>query len=141
LDELGIIAPARWWQSFPPDLLLQLSQGRKLRADFTYTSQHEDMVDTLVRRLSERVYKVRSIPGPSVERREAGKRPWWFVVTEWLPGTVDKKDRRVGRSFVRYKREWESWYDTDEVVRMPGRLRGRGASGRGESTRPGSSWS
>jgi hypothetical protein len=123
VDEIGIIMPARFWQSFPVDLMFTLSQSRKLGVDLVWTSQDVEQVDAYLRRLTQWVYKVRCVPHSTLVRREAGKRPWFFWVTKWRPGLVDKKDKRIGRDLVRYRRRWELWYDTDELVRPPERLR------------------
>ena len=139
IDEIGIIMPARFWQSFPIALMYRLSQSRKYATDFIWTSQDEEDVDAYLRRKTQWVYKVRAVPSPSPELRERGKRPWFFLVTQWRPGKIDKPDKRIGRGFWRYRREREGWYDTDELVRPPERLSVRGSrSGRqprGQSNR------
>ena len=125
-DELGIITPARFWQSgMSIELMWAVSQSRKLGADLIFTAQSEEQIDAFLRRLTWRVSKVRAVPAPTVERREREQRPWFFIATDWLPGTVDKPDKRLGRSMIRYRRKWESWYSTDELVRPPSFLRGR----------------
>ena len=128
LDEVGILMPARMWASFPVSLMMVLSQSRKLRLDLVYTSQDVEQVDAFLRRLTQWVYKVKAWPGPSIERQEKGKRPWFFTVSTWRPATVDKQGKRVGRSVVRYRRSWENTYSTDEIVAPAARLsrRGRG---------------
>lgn len=124
VDEIGVILPARFWQQgMSIDLMWAVSQSRKLSADLIFTAQDVDQVDAFLRRLTQHVTKVRAVPSPTLDRRESGKRPWFFVCSEWLPGTVDKADKRLRRYFVRYRREVEAWYDTDELVRPPKRLR------------------
>jgi hypothetical protein len=129
VDEVGILMPARFWQSMPIDLMFSLSQSRKLALDVVYTAQDIEQVDSFLRRLTQWIYKVRAYPSPSTARRRDGKRPWVFHVTQWRPATVDKKDRREGRRFIRYRREWEAAYDTDELVRPPARLADKGRRG------------
>jgi hypothetical protein len=125
IDEVGIIMPARFWQSFPIDLMFVLSQSRKLGVDMVYTSQDVEQVDAFLRRLTQWVFKLRCYPAPSITRRERGKRPLFFVREQWRPSSIDKKDKRLGRTFIRYRREREDRYDTDELVRPPERLRER----------------
>lgn len=133
VDEVGIIMPARFWQSFPVDLMFMLSQSRKLGVDLIYTAQDIEQVDSFLRRLTQWVYKVRAVPEASTERRERGKRPWLFLVSKWRPTTIDKPEKRVSRDRVRYRRSWEGWYDTDELVAPPERL--TGARGRRRSAK------
>jgi hypothetical protein len=131
VDEIGIILPARFWsQGMSIDLMWSVSQSRKLSTDLIFTAQDIEQVDAFLRRLTQHVTKVRAVPSPSLDRRETGKRPWFFICSRWLPGSVDKPDKRLGRSFVRYRRQVEGWYDTDELVRPPKRLRGKTASSR-----------
>lgn len=125
VDEIGIIMPARFWQTgMSIDLMWAVSQSRKLAADLIYTAQDVEQVDAFLRRLTQWVHKVRAVPNPSVERRERGRRPWFFMLSKWRPGSVDKADKRLGRGLVFYRREWEGLYNTDELVRPPQHLRG-----------------
>lgn len=122
LDEIGVLCPARFWQTFPIDLMCQFSQSRKNGLDVVFTSQDVEMVDAMVRRLTQWIYLVRAIPGSSIERTEKGKRPWFFVVTRWRPATVGKRDKRLGRELIRYRRAWELAYNTWELVKPAARL-------------------
>lgn len=132
VDEVGILMPARFWQSFPIDLVYTLSQSRKLKADFFWTAQDVEQVDAMLRRLTQWVHKVRAIPAPSIEMRENGRRPWVFRVTTWRPATVDKKEKRIAAEWLRYDRAVEVAYDTDELIRPAERLRKRGRPTKGE---------
>jgi hypothetical protein len=132
VDEIGIILPARFWQTgMSIDLMWACSQSRKLAADLIYTAQDVEQVDAFLRRLTDYVTKCRAVPRPSIERREQGKRPWFYRVTRWRPAMVDKPDKRLGSGFVRYRRQWEAAYNTDELVRPPTHLLKSG----GRSTR------
>ncbi len=128
VDEVGILMPARFWQSFPIDLIYTLSQSRKMRLDLVYTSQDIEMVDSMLRRLTQWVYQVRCFPSPTNERRERGRRPWFFVQEQFRPqhvntmGDAQRKVRRLGKSWLRYRRDWEGSYDTDELVAPAVRL-------------------
>ncbi len=135
IDEVGIIMPARFWQSFPIGLMFVLSQSRKLALDLIWTSQDVEQVDAFLRRLTQWVYKVRSVPSPSLERREQGKRPWFMVVDKFRPAHVTgaAADKRLGRSWLRYRRWREGQYDTDELVHPPLAL-GRRRRGSGHSS-------
>lgn len=138
IDEIGIIMPARFWQSFPIALMYRISQSRKYATDLIWTSQDEEDVDAYLRRKTQWVFKVRAIPSPTPERREKGVRPWLILRTQWRPGKIDKPDKRIGRSFIWYRREREAFYDTDELVRPPARLRsGRRGSRSRQSASPG----
>lgn len=122
LDEIGILMPARFWATFPVSLMWMLSQSRKLKIDLVFSAQDIEQVDSFLRRLTQWVYRVKAFPTPTLERREAGRRPWFFVVSKWRPTKVDKRGEREGLRRIRYRREWEGQYDTDEIVRPPARL-------------------
>lgn len=127
VDEVGILMPARFWQSFPIDLIYTLSQSRKMRLDLVYTSQDIEMVDSMLRRLTQWVYRVKALPSPTNERRERGRRPWFFLVEQFRPahvnaGTSIEHKRRLSRRWLRYRRGWEDAYDTDELVAPAVRL-------------------
>lgn len=144
IDEVGIIMPARFWQSFPIGLMFVLSQSRKLSLDLIWTSQDVEQVDAFLRRLTQWVYKVKAIPTPSLERREKGKRPWLMIRSKYRPAhvTASASDKRIGREFIRYDQAREVLYDTDELVMPPlnlGRSRRSSASGPrpdGQQNRP-----
>lgn len=124
IDEVGIIMPARFWQSFPIGLMFVLSQSRKLSLDLIWTSQDVEQVDAFLRRLTQWVYKVRSVPSPSIERREKGKRPWFMIKDRFRPAHVTgaSSDKRIGRDWIKYRPEREQQYDTDELVTPPANL-------------------
>lgn len=127
-DELGIITPARFWQSgMSIDLMWTMSQSRKFGGDMIFTAQNIAQVDSFLRRLTQYVTRVRAYPRPSIERREKGQRPWVYRVQQYQPEDVDdmRPERRIGSGWIRYRREWESLYSTDELVRPPGHLRGK----------------
>lgn len=130
IDEIGIIMPARFWQSFPIALMYRISQSRKYATDLIFTAQDVEDVDAYLRRKTQWLIKVRAFPSPSPERRERGKRPWWIGWSKWRPAQVDKPDKRIDRGMIWYRREREGFYDTDELVRPPARLSGRGRRGR-----------
>lgn len=137
VDEIGAIFPARAWAKFPVSVMFAVSQSRKLRVDWFYTSQDVEQVDAYIRRLTNFVYLVKSIPSPSIDRQERGKRPWFFRLTQWRPTSVGGKDKRLGASWRRYHREDEALYDTDELVRPAARLLSPAGAGDGERSNVG----
>lgn len=122
IDEVGVLMPARFWQKFPVALMYRFSQSRKLRLDVYYTAQDIEDVDSFLRRKTQWVYRVRAWPTPTVERQERGQRPLFFFETRWRPGQVGKRDKRLGWTFIRYRRGFEAEYDTDELVQPARRL-------------------
>lgn len=132
LDEVGLLLPARFWATFPVPLLSFFVNSRKLRVDIWWVSQDENDVEVSLRRRTQLVFKVRRIPRASMHVSDPG-RPRLLWVTEWMSGQVEKKDRRIGRQLVLWRRKWETWFDTDELVEPAGRVvRARRRSG--EST-------
>lgn len=125
LDEVGLLLPARFWASFPVPLMSFFVNSRKLHVDIWWVSQDEADVESSLRRRTQYVYKVRRLPPARHHVSEPG-RPWLLYVTRWLSGQVEKRDKRVGWEVVRWRRDWESWFDTDELVEPPARVMGRG---------------
>jgi hypothetical protein len=133
MDEVGVVMPARLWKDFSVALMWVLQQSRKLACEWIWTAQDPAFVDHQLRSLTSAVHFVRSTPPPSMWRRAAGKRPWWLTVTTYLPGDAprahgtsqdEKRDRRIGSTRKRYRREWEEAFDTDGVVLPSRHLRG-----------------
>jgi hypothetical protein len=126
LDEIGLLMPARQWAKFPVDLIMTMTQSRKMRIDIIATAQFESMVDVIVRDNAQVTYFCRSVPPASLEGYERGRRPLAFRVTKWEPGHVNMKGRKLGSrglfGWLPYRRSMERWYDTDEIVRPPARL-------------------
>lgn len=126
LDEVGILMPARFWQDFPIDLIFELSQSRKSGVDFLYTAQDVEQVDAILRRLTTYAWLVKAFPVGSIERREKGRRPWFFLMSKHKVKAIDAvRSKPLGRRFRLYKRRWERAYSTDELVRPPEKLRER----------------
>jgi hypothetical protein len=143
VDEIGIVLPSRFWErGMSIDLMWACSQSRKLGADLVFTCQHVAQLDAFLRRITDWIWRVKAIPHPSLERREAGKRPWLFLASRWRPADIDteRPEKRLSRvswwGGVLYRRSWEAVYDTDELVRPPAQLRGHTpASSRRRSAR------
>lgn len=123
LDEAGVLFNSREWSSFDPELGYLFAQGRHFRCDLIITAQFVDQVDKLLRELCEVAHKVRSFPAPTNLGRETGHRPWLMIVSTYRPKSVDDPEKRLGRSWMLYKRSRERVYDTDEMVVPPRRRR------------------
>ena len=127
VDEIGIVLPSRFWErGMSIDLMWACSQSRKLGADLIFTCQHVAQLDVFLRRICDWIWQVKCVPHPSIERRERGRRPWFFMASRFRPADVDteRPEKRLSRSVIRYRRSWEALYNTDELVRPPASLRG-----------------
>jgi len=148
VDEIGIVLPSRFWErGMSIDLMWACSQSRKLGADLIFTCQHVAQLDAFLRRITDWIWRVKAIPHPSIERRERGKRPWFFLASRWRPADIDteRPEKRLSRASwwggIWYRRDWERLYNTDELVRPPSQLRGHtpSSSRRGGPIRRGNS--
>jgi hypothetical protein len=119
LDEAGLVLNAREWKSFPFALVWLLSQSRKFKAELVYTAQWSDMVDSVLRGMTDEIWTIRAFPRPTIGRRLKGKRPWLFHVRQWRPNHVEQKDACLGSSWFFYHRSYEGLYDTDCIVWPP----------------------
>ena len=128
LDEVGLLLPARFWASFPVPLLSFFTNSRKLRVDVVWVSQDEADVESALRRRTQYVYRVRRIPPSRTDVGRVPGRPLLLYVTRWLSGQVEKPTKRLGWEVVRWRREWERWYDTDELVEPARRVMRAGRS-------------
>lgn len=136
VDEIGIVLPARFWATNTAiDLMWACSQSRKLGADLFFTCQHISQLDAFLRRIADHVWSVWAFPAPTLIRREKGKRPWFFRLTKWDVFDMDsmKPEKRLDAEWKRYRREWEAAYDTDELVRPPTSLQGKGVKSRAKA--------
>lgn len=124
VDEVDTVWDAHEWQSMRKSDRYRIKQSRKMGADLIWTAQFVDQVEKSIRNITEEVELVKAFPNPTISRREAGKRPWFIRGQRFRPGAVRElvgeqdKDKRLGSSIYRYRREHEAWYDTDELV-MP----------------------
>lgn len=126
VDEIGIVLPSRFWErGMSIDLMWACSQSRKLGTDLIFTCQHVAQLDVFLRRITDWIWTVRCVPHPSIDRRERGRRPWFYYVQRFRPADVDteRPEKRLSRRFIGYRRAWEGLYDTDELVRPPASLR------------------
>ncbi len=146
LDEIDTIWDAHEWADMKKSDRYRIKQSRKFGADVIWSAQFVDQVEKSVRNITTEVELVKAFPSPSINRREMGRRPWVIRGQRFRPGAVREilgtpdKDRRLGLSFHRYRREHELMYDTDELVMPPSdeleRLCGRHKRERAEALCP-----
>lgn len=128
VDEVDTVWDAHQWQSMKVTDRYMLKQSRKMGADLIWSAQFVDQVEKSIRNITEEVELLRAIPSPTIRRREAGKRPWLIRGQRYRPGAVRElvgeadKDKRLGSSWRRYRREHEGFYDTDEIILPPAAL-------------------
>jgi hypothetical protein len=116
LDDVGVVLNAREWHTFPAALQTAFCATRKAKCNFNWTAQYPAMVDKALRMQSRGLHRVTAYPEATEKRREQGKRPWWFVIRRYMPEHEDQKDYMLGRWLVRYRREYEALYDTDQII-------------------------
>jgi len=56
IDEINLLCPSRFWQSFPPELLYMWAQSRKNGLDIYWTSQSEKRADVVIREVTNYVW-------------------------------------------------------------------------------------
>lgn len=128
LDEVDVVWDAHRWQDMSSEDRYRIKQSRKAGWDVYWSAQFVDQVEKSVRNITEEVELVRAYPSPTISRREAGKRPWIIRGQRFRPGAVrelvgePEKDRRLGSTWHRYRREHELLYDTDELVMAEGAI-------------------
>lgn len=123
MDEVGVVMPARAWKDFSVALMWLIQQSRKLAAEWIWTAQDVNFVDSQLRSLTAVVHYVRSYPPPSIWRRMQGKRPWALIASAYSPANAPRAnadgmrtEKRIGRRVTRYRRSWERSFDTDGIV-------------------------
>jgi len=62
VDEINLVCPARFWDTFNPQLAYFWSQSRKLGLNMYWTAQHQDRVDKIVREITNYIWRVKGIP-------------------------------------------------------------------------------
>mgnify|MGYP003821981595 FL=1 len=60
IDEINLVCPARFWDTFNPKLAYFWSQSRKLGLNLYWTAQHQDRVDKIVREITNYIWKVKT---------------------------------------------------------------------------------
>lgn len=125
VDEIDEVYGSSDWQQMSRGDRHRIKQSRKYGVDLIYSAQFVDQVEKSIRNVTEEVELLRAFPAPTVARREAGRRPWFIRGLKFRPGAVreltaePEKDKRLGQSWHRYRREHEALYDTDEIIVPP----------------------
>lgn len=111
VDEINLVCPARFWDSFNPRLAYFWSQSRKLGLNLIWTAQHQDRVDKIVREITNYVYKItRTIFKFHIARM--------FDVVK-----IDSpKAQSLYSTWFRIKKEVYHHYDTFYMIKLPERI-------------------
>lgn len=133
IDEAGIAMGARFWQSSPAFLTHWLAMSRKRRVDVIWTAHDAEDVETVLRRRTSFTYDIKRVPSGGDDGTNGP--PWFLIVTRYARTDVGNRKRRLGLPALRrWKRSWQDWFDSDEIVPLPGRVtsreRRRSAGGR-----------
>lgn len=122
VDEVDEVWGAADWQSMRKGDRHRIKQSRHYGTDLIVTAQFIDQIEKSLRNIMEEAELMRAYPSPTLARREAGKRPWFFRGQRFRPGALreltaePEKDKRLGSTWYRYRREHELLYDTDELI-------------------------
>jgi len=118
VDEVGIVMDARFWAAVPASVKSFLAMSRKLKVDIYGTAHDVDDVEVSLRRRCSFTYQLSRVPSGGEDGDD--RQPWFLVVRRWRRVEVGKKGAQLGlASFVRWRREWVRWFDTDELVEPP----------------------
>jgi len=122
IDEVDEIWGSGDWQSVRKGDKHRIKQSRHYGADMIWTAQYVDQVEKSIRNITEEVELMQAYPGPTLARFEAGKRPWFMIGQKFRPAAVREltteqdRDKRLGRAWYRYRREYEGLYDTTQLI-------------------------
>lgn len=117
-DELPLYFNARKWAEFPDSMLYKLTQIRKDGIKLYYSTIHEMMIDTTIRRITFWFWHCNAITGRYLRR------------SLWPPEEFRKaKQKPVRREFVVVKDEVAALYDTHGKVALPQKVRERVKAG------------
>jgi len=105
VDEINLVCPSRFWNSFPPELAYFWSQTRKFGLDIFWTSQHVDRVDKIIREISNYVWHIRSWP------------LGWKSANCYIPEQIHKEKAKpvAGEIFRPSAKIWDN-YDTYQEI-------------------------
>lgn len=89
VDEIGILCPARYWDSFSQNLRYYFKQTRKIGINLWWTTQAFDDVDKSIRQITDFVWNIRKLPfkfrlGRCYETAEFGKAKASILDTVWF---------------------------------------------------------
>jgi Zonular occludens toxin (Zot) len=127
VDEANIVMPARMWKDYGLWLMWFFQQSRHLHVEVVWTAQSETFVDSQLRQLTAATHSVRATPPATVVTMLSGSRPLWIGIDTWDRTAVGTVEAWLGGRRVRYRREWESAYNTREFVLPPTKLPGAAA--------------
>lgn len=130
VDEIDEVWGAHDWATMSKGDRHRIKQSRHYGTDVVYTAQFVDQIEKSIRNVTEEVELVRAWPTPTLARRyhvdkkgnPAPKRPWFIRGQRFRPAAVREimatpdKDKRLGSSWHRYRKEHELLYDTDEII-------------------------
>jgi hypothetical protein len=122
VDEVDEIWGASDWQNMRKGDRHRIKQSRHYGADLIVTAQFVDQIEKSIRNIMSEVELMRAYPSPTLARFEAGKRPWLLRGQRFRPAAVrelvgePEKEKRLGSSWYRYRREHEALYDTNELI-------------------------
>lgn len=126
IDEANIVMPSRMWKDFGLWLMWFFQQSRHLHVEVVWTAQSETFIDTQLRQLTAATHSVRATPPATVVTMLANQRPLWIRLDTWDRTAVGVVEAWLGTRKVRYRKAWESTYNTREFVLPPAKLAGAG---------------
>jgi len=111
VDEINLLCPARFWNSFPPELAYFWSQTRKMQLDIYWTAQHPDRVDKIIKEISNWVWLIRNFYGLR-------------IASCYLPEQVNKEKKFCfGQEFFIIDKRIATSYNTYEIIDLPSHLK------------------
>lgn len=121
LDEVGILARARGFSTWPPAADVVFQQGRKLKLSLFWTATHWRVVDVNIRRVTDLVSECSSFFHVPCRTPGVTRRP--LLISERLfespdPETGNLPDAANGRKFYRFRMGQAERYDTLALVSM-----------------------
>ena len=112
VDEINLLAPARYFDSFPPELAYFWAQSRKFGLTICYTSQAIERVDKIIREITNYCYQMKAF-GPLYWYKEY--QPLELVQSTGLVGSKGMRGGGVGY----FDKKVYSFYDTFESIQIP----------------------
>lgn len=111
IDEAGIWLNARKWSIIPEEILYRLMQSRKRRFDLIYTSQHPEMVEVTLRRITNYFWYMKKFRIPFLHVHRA---------TCWEPEYYRKEKKKPLMSqWFKIKKHIANLYDTEAIIENP----------------------
>lgn len=110
IDEAHLYFPARGAMRLPPSWLQMMSQTRKRGWDIWYTTQHEHRIDSVVKDVTNWLWKVEAWSVPMV--------PKFFVSKAWEPEQFRRKGLHYQTRLKFFSEKTASAYDTFETIQV-----------------------